>query len=343
MNLTKMIGQLFLLGFQGETISPDHQIIEDIEKKNLGGVILFERLLAKNLEVNNIVNASQVSKLTSDLQKISGGRLLIAVDQEGGRVCRLAPRKGFPAFPPAAELGKKGDEHLTSLYSKQTAQLLSSLGINFNLAPVVDLNSYPENPIIGKLERSFSSDPDTVIRHARAWVSSHRENGVVSCLKHFPGHGSSHCDSHLGFVDISATWSAEELLPYRELIQAGYADAIMTGHLFNTTLDPRYPATLSINTVDKLLRSELGFKGVVISDDMQMKAITDNYGLEEAIVGALAAGVDMIVIGNNLSYDENILSKSIQAVVRAVDKKSITEETLKLAYQRIQLLKDTCL
>ncbi len=339
MDLTKKIGQLFLLGFQGEALFTGHQIIEDIERRNLGGVILFERLLAKKHDQNNIISAPQVQKLTYDLQNIAGGELLIAVDQEGGNVSRLSPRRGFPASPTAAELGNSEKNLLTSVHSGKTAALLRNLGINFNLAPVVDINIYPKNPIIGELERSFSSKPDTVIRHARAWINSHREKKVLTCLKHFPGHGSSRHDSHLGFVDISKTWQLEELLPFKELIQTGYADTIMTGHLFNSDIDPDFPATLSQKTIGQLLRKELGFTGVVVSDDMQMRAITDKYGLNTAICRAFAAGIDLIVIGNNLNYDEHILAKSVQAVLKAVQKNILTEEMLTRAYERVQLLK----
>ncbi len=339
MDLTQKIGQLFLLGFQGEALFTDHHIIEDIERRNLGGVILFERLLAKKRAHNNIISAPQVQKLTSDLQKAAGGKLLIAVDQEGGRVSRLSPRRGFPTSPTAAELGNSEKTLFTSVQSKKTATLLKSLGINFNLAPVVDINTYPKNPIIGELERSFSSKPTTVIHHAKAWINSHRDNRVITCLKHFPGHGSSHHDSHLGFVDISKTWQRGELLPFKELIQTGYADTIMTGHLFNADIDPDYPATLSQKTIGGLLRRELGFTGVVVSDDMQMRAITDKYGLNAAICRAFAAGVDLVVIGNNLSYDEHILEKSIQAVLKSVQDNILTEGMLTRAYERVQLLK----
>ncbi len=340
MDLTDKIGQLFLLGFEGETLTSNHPLQEDLNSRNLGGVVLFERLISKQLDNNNIINASQVRRLTNDLQNASGGRLLIGIDQEGGKVTRLSPARGFPVSPTAAELGKQNDEKSTSLQSDKTAQLLKELGINFNLAPVVDINCYPQNPIIGKLERSFSPDPATVIQHASAWIASHKQNGILSCLKHFPGHGSSRKDSHLGFVDISETWNTDELRPFENLIKNGFADAIMTGHLFNSVLDPRYPATLSRKTLNLLLRKKLGFTGIIISDDMQMKAITDNYGMEEAIIKALAAGVDMIIIGNNLGYDEHILPRAVQAVMKAVERNIVTEELLDQSYQRVQAVKN---
>ncbi len=340
MDLTKKIGQLFILGFQGETLTSLHPIHEDLRHRNLGGVILFDRLLAKKLDHNNIVSTSQVRKLTLDLQEVAGGRLFIGIDQEGGKVCRLSQRRGFSPTPAAAELGAHHDESVTSQQSEETAKLLKNLGINNNFAPVVDINIYRNNPIIGRLGRSFSHDADTVVQHARAWITSHKKHGILSCLKHFPGHGSSREDSHLGFVDISETWQLMELQPFKKLIKTQDVDAIMTGHLFISQLDNLRPATLSEKIIGQLLRKDLGFKGVVISDDLQMKAITDNYGLEEAIVSALAAGIDMIIIGNNLSYDEKILSKAIDAVLQAVEKGILTKEMIGLAFQRVQTLKD---
>ncbi len=221
--------------------------------------------------------------------------------------------------------------------------MLRNVGVNLNLAPVVDLNVYEENPIIGKYGRSFSADGDTVTAHAEAWIREHREQGILSCLKHFPGHGSSRTDSHLGFVDITESWQDTELLPYQQLVRAGLADAIMVGHLFNKNFDEQYPATLSRATIQKLIRQELQFEGVVISDDMQMKAITDHYGLEDACCKALAAGVDLLIIGNNLDYDPMILSKVRDVILRGLDKGIITEARLENAWRRIQKFKQLLL
>ncbi|MDR3629893.1 MAG: glycoside hydrolase family 3 N-terminal domain-containing protein [Desulfocapsaceae bacterium] len=339
MDLEKKIGQLFLLGFHGEALSENHSIASDIRERNLGGVILFDRFLAENLSSNNILTASQVRRLTTDLQRLAGGRLLIGVDQEGGKVCRFAQKRGFPASISAAQLGEKDDAVLTEIHALATADMLQCLGVNFNLAPVVDLNVHQDNPIIGRVERSFSFNADTVIRHAKAWITAHRQRRILTCLKHFPGHGSSRHDSHQGFVDISETWSQEELLPFAELIRRGLADAIMTGHLFNRHLDPDYPATLSPRTITDILRKKLGFAGIILTDDLQMKAITDRYGLEEAVCMALAAGADMVVIGNNLAHDPDILDKAIRAVARGIRTGTLPEEMVAAACRRVQTLK----
>jgi beta-N-acetylhexosaminidase len=339
MDLEKNTGQLFLLGFHGATVAESHPIISDIRERNLGGVILFDRLLAKNLDCNNIITARQVKHLTSVLRNLAGRQLLIGVDQEGGRVCRFTAGRGFPVSAAAAELGERDDIVLTGIHSLTAADMLLNLGVDLNLAPVVDLNTYRENPVIGKLGRCFSSDADKVIRHAEAWITAHRSRNILTCLKHFPGHGSSRHDSHRGFVDISETWSPAELGPFAELIRRGHADTIMTGHLFNTHLDPEHPATLSRHTITEVLRKKLHFKGVILTDDLQMKAITDRYGLEQAVCMAFAAGVDMVVIGNNLDYDPGILEKAIQAVIRSVKSGVLKEETLAAAFKRVQRLK----
>jgi beta-N-acetylhexosaminidase len=339
MDLEKKIGQLFLIGFHGETVADNHPIAADIRTRNLGGVILFDRLLAKNLSSNNIRTASQARQLTADLQGLAENKLLIGVDQEGGKVCRFSAARGFPASASAAELGRKDDPVLTEIHALATADMLQAVGVNFNLAPVVDLNIHRDNPIIGKVERSFSSRTDKVVRHAQAWITCHRQRHILTCLKHFPGHGSSHHDSHQGFVDISETWTPEEMQPFAQLIGMDLADAIMTGHLFNRNLDRDHPATLSPGVITEILREKLGFQGVILTDDLQMKAITDRYGLEEAVCMAFAAGIDLVVIGNNLVYDPEILDKAIKAVIKGIAAGTLPEERLHEAYLRIQKLK----
>ena len=340
MNLAQKIGQLFLIGFEGDSIDESHPVAADITQRNLGGVILFDRSLAKKQGHNNIRSADQLKVLTATLQGLARTPLLIAVDQEGGKVRRLKPEMGFPATASAAELGQKNDRTLTTIHAATTADTLQALGFNLNLAPVVDVNSFPECPVIGRLDRSFSPIPDTVSAHAGEWIKAHRARGVLSCLKHFPGHGSSRADSHLGFTDITGTWSPGELQPYKDLIAGGLADAIMTGHLFHKELDPIHPATLSPRIIGKLLRRELRFTGVVISDDLQMKAITDRYGLEEAACLALAAGVDLLIIGNNLDYDPDALTRIIAAIQQAIHAGKLQEELIHEAYARVQQLKE---
>lgn len=337
--LEKKIGQLFIIGFEGKTITHEHPIVKDIANRNLGGVILFDRLIAASKNNNNISNYKQLTQLITSLQELAQTTLLIAVDQEGGRVSRFKNENGFPVTPAPCELGKMPDLQRTIESSHQTAQMLKSVGVNLNLAPVVDLNIYAENPIIGKYGRSFSANGIDVAAHAGVWIEQHRQQGILSCLKHFPGHGSSRTDSHLGFVEITDTWNETELQPYQQLINEGLADTIMLGHLFNRNCDAKYPATLSRKIIQSLLRDRLNFDGVVISDDMQMKAISDHYGLEDACCKAIAAGVDLLIVGNNLVHDPHILPKLRDGIMRGLDEKILTEERIEKAWSRIQRLK----
>jgi beta-N-acetylhexosaminidase len=219
------------------------------------------------------------------------------------------------------------------------AKTLAELGINLNLAPVVDVNTNPDNPIIAKYERSFSADPEIVTEHALEFIKAHHEQGVLCTLKHFPGHGSSTGDSHLGVVDVTDTWARTELEPYANIIQAGQADAIMTAHVFNANLDSEYPATLSRPTITGILREELGYGGVVISDDMQMGAIADHYGFETAIQKSIEAGVDIIAIANNSVYEEDIAARTVALIKQLVQDGRVDEARIHESYQRIQRLK----
>lgn len=333
------IGQLFIVGFSGESISPDHPVIKDIHDKGLGGVIIFDRLLARSQRYNNIINELQLTKLTKSLQELNDIPLLISVDQEGGKVSRFAKERGFAESPSAQELGKQSDVEKTSYYGRQTAQLLKNLGVNLNLAPVIDLNIYPENPIIGKHGRSFSENASTVTAHATAWIEQHRQINILTCLKHFPGHGSSRNDSHLGFVDITDTWQLNELSPFHQLIEQKMADGVMLGHLFNRNLDKKYPASLSKKTVENLLHKNMQYYGPILSDDMQMKAITDHYGVEEACCLAINAGVDIVIVGNNLDHNPHIFTSLVDAVEKAIEAGQIQESRIEESFIKIQKLK----
>jgi beta-N-acetylhexosaminidase len=342
MKLEEIIGQLFILGFKGKSIDEDTPIAADIKTRNLGGVILFDRLLASRDNQNNIESPAQVKQLCKSLKNVSPSPLLIAIDQEGGMVKRLKRETGFPETESAGELGNHDDLTRTAIHAASTAVTLNKLGINFNLAPVVDLNIFPDNPVIGKIKRSFSADPECVTRHAAIWVTEHKKQNILTCLKHFPGHGSSQTDSHLGFTDISKSWQDTELIPFQKLIhrdQKNPIDSVMLGHLYHANLDTQYPTSLSKTVVEGLLRGQLGFQGVVITDDLQMKAITDKYGLEESVCLALAAGVDMIIVGNNLEYDPGFLERVIPKVLRAVKGKRISEDHIYAAWQRISHMK----
>lgn len=339
-SLEAKIGQMLMAGFRGLRITSDHFIVSDIQERHLGAVVLFDYDVPTGTPVRNIESPDQVKALAEDLQSFSTEPMLIAIDQEGGQIRRLKEESGFPPTQSAQYLGTVNDLSLTREHATAMAETLGQLGINLNLAPVVDLNTNPENPIIGRYERSFSADPAIVTAHALEFIRAHHEQGVRCTLKHFPGHGSSAEDSHLGLVDVTTSWSRTELEPYANIINAGEADAIMTAHVFNANLDRDYPATLSKSTITGLLREELGYNGVVISDDMQMGAIVNEYGFETAIQAAIEAGVDIIAMANNSTYEEDIVARTATLIQRLVEDGKISETRIDESYQRIQQLKN---
>ena len=328
-----------MIGFRGMSIGSAPEIAADITRNRVGGIVLFDYDVPARSSSRNISTPQQLSSLTLELQKLSTLPLFIAIDQEGGKVNRLKPARGFPASLSAEYLGRLNNPDSTTAAAAQTARTLKAMHITMNLAPVADLNTKPDNPVIGKLGRSFSDNPETVISNLKLTVSAYHNEGIISTLKHFPGHGSSATDTHRDFTDITASWSAQELEPYRILIAKGYNDAIMTAHVFNGKLDPVYPATLSKSILTDLLRNKLGFKGVIISDDMQMKAIADHYGLETAVRLAIEAGVDVLLFGNNTSYDPAIASKATEIIKSLIEQRIITPERIDQSYQRIMTLK----
>lgn len=331
------IGQMFVVGFRGCEVGADHWLAGAIERDNLGGVILFDRNVDRS--VQNIESKQQLRRLTAGLQQRANTPLFIAVDQEGGRVCRLKEQDGFQPSCSAAELAGQGVE-ATARHADFLAAQLATNGINLNFAPVVDLDLNPDNPIIGRYQRSFGADPVVVVDHARAVIEAHHRHGVGCCLKHFPGHGSAGSDSHLGFVDTTACWQPLELEPYRRLLAAGYGDGIMTAHLVNHRLDPSgLPATLSPLVIEGLLRRELGFAGVVFSDDLQMRAISNGWSSAEAVQRAVLAGVDVLVIGNNLDPREDALRVGIDAIVQLLDSGRIDGQRIARSLARIALFK----
>ena len=338
-SLSVKIGQMLMIGFRGLSLAEAPQIADDIRDRHIGGVVLFDYDVPSRTPSRNISSPEQLASLTGELQKITTIPLLIAIDQEGGKVNRLKPARGFPPSLSAAHLGELNNPDSTRAAALQCARTLKAMHINLNLAPVADLNVNPDNPVIGKLGRSFSADPVVVISNITLTCTTYRDEGIIATLKHFPGHGSSATDTHRDFTDITGSWTEHELEPYQALIVAGYHDPIMTAHVFNGKLDPLYPATLSKAILDGVLRGKLGFKGVIVSDDMQMKAIADHYGLETAIRLAIEAGVDILLFGNNTSYDAEIASKATTIIRSLLQKKIITEARIDRSYRRIMELK----
>lgn len=295
----KMIAKMVILGFSETTIDKNKQIYKDVEF-GLGGVILFDKDPNDKTKVKNIENLEQLKKLNSDLQNISKQKLLISIDQEGGVVQRLKSDIGFVNTLKASEIAQKGEDFAKISYSNM-AKDLKNVGINLNFAPSVDLAINKNNKVIVTRGRSFGENPQIVTKYASIFVDEMKKEKVLSTLKHFPGHGSSLADSHLGFVDISKTWSEKELEPYKYFIKNGKADLIMTAHVYNENLDKNYPATLSYNVNTKLLREKLKFDGVLITDDLQMSAISNHYDLKTTLTLAINSGVNLLLFANQLA------------------------------------------
>ncbi len=335
LSLEQKIGRMLVVGFEGEALESNATILEQIRRYRLGGVILFDREFEDRSRIKNIRDPQQLKALTAQLENAAYAPLLIAVDQEGGRVARLKESAGFIATPSAAQTATLGEANATRAYGALAA-MLEAEGINTDFAPVVDLAVNPQNHVIVALERSYGAQSDTVSSYAGIFLDALEDHGVLSVLKHFPGHGSSLGDSHEGFVDVTKTWSEKELEPYKTLIGEGRADMIMTAHVFNAHLDPKYPATLSKTVNSDLLRAQLGFRGVIISDDMQMKAISANYGLKESVTLAINAGVDLLLFGNQLEHiSPEMLVRTIAAQVRSG---AISMERIDEANARIEAL-----
>ncbi|WP_457571247.1 glycoside hydrolase family 3 N-terminal domain-containing protein [Desulfovulcanus sp.] len=299
--LKRLIGRMVIIGFDQESLHDSDSFVAELKKYSPGGVILFDHDFYDRKRIKNIRSPQQLKTLTKQLRFYAPLPLLIAVDQEGGKVARLKPDYGFIKTPSAKFIGQTDDPAKAKKIYTSFANQLSSVGINCDFAPVVDLAINPDNYVIVGLERSYGKFPEKVIKYARIFYDALHNEGIITVLKHFPGHGSSTGDSHKGFVDVTNTWNIIELEPYRELIRENRADMIMTAHVFNKNLDSEYPATLSkkINTI--LLRNKLGFKGVIVSDDLQMKAISEHYSLQETVTLAINAGVNMLIFGNQLA------------------------------------------
>jgi len=332
------LGQLFMAGFDGMIVDGSHSIVQAIVDDGLGGVILFDRNIDGSRQ--NISSPGQLAELTSSLQHYADNRLLIAVDQEGGNVCRLKEVDGFTSTRTAAMLAENGQPEKARGQAEEIAATLRRGGVNFNLAPVVDLDLNPDNPIISRYQRSYGADPVKVVEFVEEFIAAHHDNGIACCIKHFPGHGSARDDSHLGFVDITDSWQEEELEPYARLFSAGFGDAVMTAHVIHRGLDKEgLPATLSRQIITGLLRERFDFDGVIVSDDLQMKAISDRWTFEEAVQMAIIAGVDLLIIGNNLVREEKAVARGIKAVRELLDSGRIEGKAVQRSLERVNSLK----
>jgi beta-N-acetylhexosaminidase len=264
----------------------------------------------------------------------------MSVDQEGGLVSRLGPAAGFPERESPKELGERDDLAETIKAAEGMAGDLKESGINLNLAPVVDLDLNPES-LISRNGRSFGPDPELVCRNARAFITAHRQKGVLTALKHFPGKGSAGPDTHFEIADITSCYQEKELYPFSRLIQEGLADLVMTSHLNHRGWDKDYPVTLSPKVLQGLLRDKLGYRGVIISDDLLMGAIVKQFSLEEACVLAVQAGVDILMASNNSPEgdDPHLFHRIYETLIKAVEQGRISSRRIESSCSRIKALK----
>ncbi len=352
-SLDKMVGQMIMTGFHGDGIGADveglNAISNQIKNGHVGGVILFDvdvsGLVAKGLSIpeaknhvfsSNIKTMGQVAKLTTHLKSLAPIPLLVAVDQEGGNIQRLKYKHGFGPIPSAKQLGA-GDPDATYKTAYDLGERLAILGINVNFAPVVDVDVNPESPAIGGLERSFSADPNIVTMHGDAYARGLKDAGILGSFKHFPGHGSATGDTHDGMTDVTDTFKIYELIPYKKLlVNASPCTMLMVAHVVNKNIDT-LPASLSAKTIQ--MARDMGFDGVVVSDDMDMGAIIGQYGREKAIEMAINAGNDMLVFGNNLDFDENKGEEVHKTIVKLVRDGKIEKSRIRESYDRIMKMK----
>lgn len=288
------VGQMLMVGIGGYELTTAE--LKICQSHNFGGFILFGR---------NCCGAAQIHSLCRSLSKATRNLPFIAIDEEGGRVHRLPPP--FTHFPPAARVGKTDNPDLAFRVGRAAAAELNLAGISVNLAPVLDVNSNSKNPIIGN--RSFAATPHRAAAMALAWSEGLRSGGIIPCGKHFPGHGNTDSDSHLSLPLVEKSRSelqAVELLPFRHACRSRI-EALMTAHVVFSALDEKLPATLSSRIVTAVLRQELGYEGLVFSDDMEMKAITRNFDAGEAAVSSVLAGIDMLLYCHDLSMAATIV------------------------------------
>lgn len=324
MTLDEKIGQMIVAGFNGTDVN--EELINLVNTNKVGGVILFKR---------NIETSEQLKKLNNNIDGLNKEiPLFISVDEEGGRVNRLP--SDMENFPSAREVGLKNDKDYAYNNGKSIGESLKVTGFNMNYAPVLDIFSNPKNTVIG--DRAFGSDVETVSTMGIATMKGIEEEGIISVIKHFPGHGDTSVDSHYGLPIVYKTLEELEnfeLIPFKKAIKEG-CKAIMVSHILLDKIDKQNPSSMSETVVTDILREQLGFDGVVITDDMEMGAITENFTVEDACVQSIIAGCDIVLIG---SGNESIYN-TIKAIKDSISNGKITEERINESVVRIIKLKN---
>ena len=331
--LEQKIGQMIMVGIRGAHLNADAMELtrRQITNGEIGGIIFFK---------HNIKNSRQFRIFVKSIKSLTVEQpLLLAVDEEGGLVRRLRKLQGFEEFPSAAHVGANLSLDETYILYSRMAKQIHQAGLNVNLAPVVDVNVNRISPAIGQLNRSFSRNPGDVFDYSDAFIRAHNNAGVLTTLKHYPGHGSSREDSHNGITDITSTWRSSEQVPFQRLIDSAKVNMIMAGHLMDKGVDSKYPASISKSHIQATLRDEMGYNGVVITDDLQMGAIIKRFELEEIIVAAINAGCDILQFSDPMDLDQNLPLRINEIVLDAIENGQIDPQRIHESYARIIDLK----
>lgn len=335
-SIEQMAGQMIIVGFQGDDASDKsvQAIAAKLAAGDLGGVMYLK---------TNVKSLSAVKAMNAQFRGASPEvPPFITLDQEGGAVERLTTDVGFVEIPNAQTVAADNSPAEAEALYRTMADAIAKLGFTVNFGPVADLNINPKNQIIAKFGRAFGKTAKTVAAYDEAFVAAHHDAGLLTALKHFPGHGSSTADSHAGFVDISKTWSDKELEPYKTLFADGYGDFVMVGHLYNgdgAGNDDKSPASLSPYWIDGVLRDQLKFGGVVISDDLEMGAIRKLYDLHDTVVKAVNAGVDVLLFSNTAKYHAGLTDEVRAILVDEAGKDPAFAARIAASYARIVALK----
>jgi len=314
--LERQAASLFTVGFYGKTVTPE---LTGLLARGVGGVIFFAR---------NVGTPEEVLELNREIKRVAARPLLLAIDQEGGQVARL--KQGFTELPPMRAVGAAGSPALARELGRLIGRELRAVGFDMNYAPVLDIDTNPDNPIIAA--RSFGRTPELVTELGLALAAGLQEVGVAACGKHFPGHGDTSQDSHLELPKLPhamARLEEVELAPFKAAAKAGIA-SFMTAHVIFEAVDSKYPATMSRAVLTGILREKLGYDGMVVTDDVEMKAIADNYGVEEAVLLGLGAGVDHFLC----CHTAELAHRAIDAIVKAVESGKLSQSVLDTATRR---------
>lgn len=322
MDLSRAVARMFCVGFEGTAaVSPE---MRDLIARGVGGAVLFKR---------NFATGQQVADLCAELKTLAIGRPLVTcVDQEGGRVIRLGPP--FSQVPSMRVVGRARQTAPASAVGRLLGRELRAANIDMDFAPVLDVDTNPANPVIA--DRSFNSTPLVVADLGAAFIASMQAEGVAACGKHFPGHGDTSQDSHHDLPRLRHDMdrlSAVELVPFAITSRVGIA-AIMTAHVIFEAIDPEYPATMSKPVLDGILRQRLGFHGVVVSDDLGMKAVAAHYSLEDVVIRGANAGVDFFCA----AHDPAEQNRAIDLLTKAVERGDVSRETIEAANRRLDAL-----